>query len=342
MDIEPKLQAIEKALERLARHEADCRLCPRECGADRAAGRLGFCGAGVQARLARGLLHYGEEPVLSGCEDWPSHKPLGSALRRGSGTIFFSGCSLKCLFCQNYQLSWLGQGLPVTDEELAGLMLDLQARGALNINFVTPGHVLLPILRSLRLAYRKGLTLPLVWNSSGYERASTLAELEGIIDIYLPDLKYFSPLASQRLAAAPDYFLQASRAVEEMHRQRPALILDETGTAREGLIIRHLVLPGRHRDSIHILNWVREHLSPSVCLSLMGQYHPVFKPPEDLRRPLPPGEYRLVLDKAQELGFETIFAQAEAYGAEEHLVPDFDREDPFGWDDPLGNQGGAR
>jgi putative pyruvate formate lyase activating enzyme len=342
MDIERKLQAIEKALERLGRHEADCRLCPRECGADRAAGRPGFCGAGVQARLARGLLHYGEEPVLSGTEDWPGHKPLGSALRRGSGTIFFSGCGLKCLFCQNYQLSWLGQGLPVTDEEMAGLMLDLQARGALNINFVTPGHVLLPILRSLRLAYRKGLALPLVWNSSGYERASTLAELEGIIDIYLPDLKYFSPQASQRLASAPDYFLQACRAVEEMHRQRPALILDETGMAREGLIIRHLVLPGQHQDSIQILNWVREHLPPPVCLSLMGQYHPVFKPPEDLRRPLPPEEYRLVLDKAQELGFETIFAQAEAYGAEEHLVPDFDREDPFGWDGPLGNQGGGR
>ncbi|HEX9903073.1 MAG TPA: radical SAM protein [Acidobacteriota bacterium] len=332
MDIELKRQAIDRALERLSPQETDCRLCPRECGADRTAGRPGFCGEGSRAGVGHGLLHYGEEPVLSGHEDWPERKAPASTRHRGSGTIFFRGCSLKCLFCQNYQLSWLGRGRPVDDEELAGLMLDLQSRGALNINFVTAGHVLLPVLRSLGLAYRKGLTLPLVWNSSGYEKVSVLAELDGIIDIYLPDLKYQSSEVSQRLASAPDYFDRAGQAVREMYRQRPRLRLDERGIAREGLIIRHLVLPGLYQDSIRILEWVREHLSPSVCLSLMGQYRPVFRAPLDLRRPLAPEEYRTVLDCAQGLGFEEIFAQDEDFDPEEHLLPDFDREDPFNWE----------
>jgi len=331
MDAQLKLQAIDRALDRLSPQETGCRLCPRECDANRPAGQVGTCGAGLDAEVGRALLHFGEEPVLSGYEDWRGQKPANPTLRRGSGTIFFQGCSLKCLFCQNYQLSWLGRGKPVTDEELAGLMLDLQARGAWNINLVTAGHVLLPVLRSLRLAIPRGLSLPLVWNSSGYEKASVLAEMEGIIDIYLPDLKYHSPEISKRLASAPDYFSQAGPAVREMFRQKPKLLLDENGVAREGLIIRHLVLPGLYHDSISILKWIADNLSPSVCLSLMGQYRPVYRPPEDLRRPLPPEEYRAVLDFAQESGFEDIFAQEQGFDPEEHLLPDFDREDPFGW-----------
>jgi len=342
MDIELKRQAIDRALERLSPQETDCRLCPRECRVNRTAGRPGFCGEGSQAGVGRGLLHYGEEPVLSGYEDWPARKALASTPHRGSGTIFFRSCSLRCLFCQNYQLSWLGRGRLVSDEELAGLMLDLQSRGALNINFVTAGHILLPVLRGLRLAYGQGLILPLVWNSSGYERASVLAELDGIIDIYLPDLKYHSSAVSQRLASAPDYFDWAGQAVREMYRQRPRLVLDERGIAREGLMIRHLVLPGLYRDSIRILNWIREQLSPSVCLSLMGQYRPVFRAPADLRRPLASEEYRAVLDCAQGLGFQEIFAQDETFEPEEHLLPDFDRENPFGWEDPPSHEGGAR
>jgi putative pyruvate formate lyase activating enzyme len=331
MDIGIKLKAIDRALGRLSAQETDCRLCPRECGVDRKAGRPGFCGEVNQAAVGRGLLHYGEEPILSGYENWPGRKARASSPHRGSGTIFFRGCNLKCLFCQNYQLSWLGRGRPVSDEELSGLMLDLQSRGALNINFVTAGHILLPVLRSLRLAYRKGLALPLVWNSSSYEKASILAELEGIIDIYLPDLKYHSSAVSERLASAPDYFDWAGQAVREMHRQRPRLVLDKNGIAREGLIIRHLVLPGLYRDSIDILNWIREQFPPSVCLSLMGQYQPVFRAPGDLGRPLGPKEYRAVLDRAQAMGFEEIFAQDEAFQPEEHFLPDFDREDPFAW-----------
>ncbi|OGD09916.1 MAG: hypothetical protein A2Y86_00305 [Candidatus Aminicenantes bacterium RBG_13_62_12] len=331
MDIELKLRKVENALERLAPHERRCLLCPRECGVDRRAGELGICGTGDKAVLGRGLLHFGEEPPLSGVENVRSEGAVRASSRRGSGTMFFAGCSLRCLFCQNHQLSWSLQGRPVSDEELAEVMLDLQARGALNINFVTPGHVLLPLLRALRLACRDGLDLPLVFNSGGYEKASTLEALEGIIDIYLPDLKYRSPEASRRFSSAPDYFHHASRAVEEMHRQRPRLVLDERGTAREGLIIRHLVLPGRVQDSLSILEWVAERFSPSVRLSLLGQYKPVFRAPDDIRRPLAPDEYGRVVERAESLGFEEIFVQAGVFEEGEHLIPDFNLEDPFSW-----------
>ncbi len=170
-----------------------------------------------------------------------------------------------------------------------------------------------------------------MFNSGGYEKASTLEALEGIIDIYLPDLKYRSPEASRRFSSAPDYFHHASRAVEEMHRQRPRLVLDERGTAREGLIIRHLVLPGRVQDSLSILEWVAERFSPSVRLSLLGQYKPVFRAPDDIRRPLAPDEYGRVVERAESLGFEEIFVQAGVFEEGEHLIPDFNLEDPFSW-----------
>jgi putative pyruvate formate lyase activating enzyme len=254
-------------------------------------------------------------------------------VRSGSGTIFFAGCNLKCRFCQNYQLSWLGQGRPVGDEELAGLMLGLQEKGALNINLVSPSHLILPILRALRFAYSRGLEIPVVSNSNSYEKASILAYLEGIIDIYLPDLKYFSSELSQKFSGAEDYFSQANEAVKEMAFQQPVLVLNAQGIAVRGLIVRHLVLPGQIKDSTAILEWLAGEFDSRVAVSLMSQYHPCYQAPEELQRPLSPEEYREVLSRAQGLGFERMFIQPETFGPGDHLFPDFDRAEPFSWDD---------
>jgi putative pyruvate formate lyase activating enzyme len=331
MSIQRKKDRIEAALGRLEPYERDCRLCPRECGIDRAAGERGYCESGGEAVVAHALLHFGEEPILSGCQDGSEVPQKTVDARAGSGTIFFAGCNLKCRFCQNFQLSWLGQGRPVKDEELAGMMLDLQDRGALNINLVSPTHFLIPILRALQLAYSKGLKIPLVSNSNGYEKASLLAHLEGIIDIYLPDLKYYSSRLSQRISGAPDYFTQANEAIKEMACQQPILVLDKQGNAQRGLIVRHLVLPGQTGDSQAILGWLARELGTSVAVSLMSQYHPCFRPPKDMKRPLAEREYRQALSAAEELGFECLFVQPVTFPTDEHLVPDFDLEEPFQW-----------
>jgi putative pyruvate formate lyase activating enzyme len=321
MSLQRKVDRIEAALDRLQSHEKDCRLCPRDCGVDRASGGRGYCESGAEAVVSHALLHHGEEPVLSG----------GQAEGTGSGTVFFAGCNLKCGFCQNYQLSWLGQGRPVKDEELAGMMLDLQDKGALNINFVSPTHFLLPILRGLRIACSRGLEIPLVSNSNGYEKASVLAHLEGIIDVFLPDLKYYSSALSLRISGAADYFSQAGEAVKEMACQQPVLVLNDRGIARSGLIVRHLVLPGQGEDTRMILEWLAKELGASVAVSLMSQYHPCFRPPEDMMKPLTKEEYRQALSAAEKWGFPYLFAQPDSFAPDEHLVPDFNRVEPFHW-----------
>ena len=328
-----KIDRIDSALTRLRTHESNCRLCPRDCGVNRTAGEKGFCESGSVAVVSHALLHFGEEPVLSGTGDCASGGGETGQMRSGSGTIFFAGCNLKCRFCQNYQLSWLGQGRPVTDEELARLMLGLQDKGALNINLVSPSHLILPILRALRLAYSRGLEIPVVSNSNGYEKASVLAHLEGIIDIYLPDLKYFSSGLSLRFSGAADYFNQTSEAVKEMAFQQPVLVLNDQGIAQRGLIVRHLVLPGQIKDSRAVLDWLADEFGSHVAVSLMSQYHPCYRAPEELQRPLSPEEYREVLSRAQELGFGRMFIQPEAFGPEDHLFPDFDLAEPFCWDE---------
>jgi putative pyruvate formate lyase activating enzyme len=312
-----KLELVEKALARLSPLETSCTLCPRDCRTDRSTGAAGVCRTGRLASVSRGLLHFGEEPVISGTA--------------GSGTIFFTGCNLKCLFCQNYQLSWLLEGAPVTDRELAAMMLGLQAQGALNINFVSPSHVVLPILRALRAALAEGLSIPLVWNSNGYDAVEVVRALEGIVDVYLPDLKYRSPELSKRYSAAPDYFDRASEAVREMALQQPALEIGPGGTARRGLVIRHLILPGAVEDTLALLDWIGESLSPFIGLSLMSQYHPCFKAPEEIRRGVSPEEYRRAAERATALGLDHLFLQPEPFRADEHLVPDFRKEKPFRW-----------
>ena len=269
--------------------------------------------------------------MLSGVREGPVVRNARVSGRAGSGTIFFSGCNLKCRFCQNYQLSWLGRGRPVSDEQLAGMMLDLQDKAALNINLVSPTHFLLPILRALRIAYSKGLEIPLVYNSNGYEQAPVLAHLEGIMDIYLPDLKFFSSALSLRISGAKDYFPMASEAIKEMACQQPVLVVDDQGIAQRGLIVRHLALPGQTEDTMAVLKWLAGELGASVAVSLMSQYHPCFRPPVDMMRPLAEEEYRQALSTAEELGFECLFVQPESFDVDEHLIPDFERTEPFQW-----------
>ncbi len=327
-----KAGLIDEALDRLSPLETECTLCPRMCRVDRAAAATGICRTGALARVSHALLHFGEEPVLSGHEDCSRTVTAGAGGSGGSGTVFFGGCNLKCLFCQNYQLSWLDEGRPVADSELAVMMLELQAQGALNINLVSPTHVVLPILRALRIAWaRGGISVPLVYNSNGYDSPDVVARLEGIVDIYLPDFKYASPALSGRYSGAADYFERASAAVREMSVQQPVLELDARGVARKGLIVRHLVLPGQAEDSVEVLRWIRGHLSPHIGLSLMSQYRPCYRAPEEIRRPVSPDEYRRVADVALGLGFENLFLQPEAFAPNEHRVPDFDRKEPFDW-----------
>lgn len=330
----PKKSLVEAALERLAGHARNCRLCPRECGVDRQAGELGYCGADHSPRISHALLHLGEEPVLSGVSDCGRDRDGSKGRRRGSGTLFFSGCHLKCVYCQNHQISQEGAGYDLTEEALARSMLDLEARGAVNINLVSPSHMLLPILAALRIALDEGLSLPIVYNCSGYESEQVLRSLEGIVDVYLPDLKYASPLLAERLSGASDYFEIAKAALIEMYCQQPVLEIDPEGLALRGMIVRHLVLPDQANDSLRVLGWLGGHLPSSVGLSLMSQYIPCFNAPEDLRRTLKAGEYRRVQELAERLGSEFLFVQPEPFTQGEHRNPDFARENPFDWRGP--------
>ena len=334
MDTQEKLSKLDKALDRLSPHLRECRLCPRRCSVDRRSGEAGICGlTDHKARVAQALLHFGEEPVLSGVFDCRLEERPAVGSRRGSGTVFFSGCNLRCLYCQNYQISWEGAGESVSDRALADMFLDLQARGAANINLVSPTPHLLPILRALRDAVSRGLDLPVVYNSHGYDAPDVLREAEGIVDIYLPDFKYHSSDLAGALSNAPGYFKAAAAAVTEMYCQQPSLEIDEeTGFAGRGLIVRHLVLPGCTDDSERILQWLARQLSPSIGLSLMSQYTPCYRAPQRLRGHLKPEEYRRVCSRAEDLGFAHLFLQPEPFDQGEHLTPDFRKKsNPFLW-----------
>ncbi|MBM4428907.1 MAG: radical SAM protein [Chloroflexi bacterium] len=241
-----------------------CSLCPRDCGVDRLAGEKGYCQAGAELTVASWNAHPWEEPPISGAQ--------------GSGTIFFSHCTARCLFCQNYPISQLGVGNQVTVQCLAEMMLELQARGCHNINLVTPTHFVPQILAALPLAIGEGLRLPLVYNSSGYETAETLRLLDGVVDIYLPDAKYADDRVARRLSGFLGY-VQANRvALQEIYRQvGPELVLDEQGLAVRGMIIRHMVLPEGLAGTLQVLTWIARELSPLVHISLMAQYFPAHK-----------------------------------------------------------------
>ena len=250
------LQRIREAYQRLAA----CDLCPHDCGVNRIKGERGICGAGLRPRIASANVHCGEEPPISGS--------------KGSGTIFLSGCSLKCVFCQNFPISQLGNGEEITTAQLAERMLKLQRHGVHNINLVTPSHCLPQILAAVWLAIPKGFQLPIVWNSSGYEKVDTLRLLDGVVDIYLPDMKYADEPTAVRLSSAPGYRAINRLAVTEMLRQVGHLQLDDAEVATKGVIIRHLVLPEGLAGTRETLRWIAGNLGSETTISLMRQYFP--------------------------------------------------------------------
>jgi len=239
-----------------------CRLCPWRCSVDRAIGETGQCQIGREARVHSYMAHHGEEKPLSGI--------------RGSGTIFFSGCNLHCVFCQNADISQQNYGSPVSAEEIAQMMLVLQEQGCHNINLVSPTHVVAQIMQAVLIAARGGLSLPLVYNTGGYDSLETLALLDGIIDIYLPDMKYFNPHTAERLSGIKNYPAINQAAVKEMQRQVGDLVLDQAGIAQRGLIIRHLVLPGNVAETGKIAHFISREISANAYVNIMDQYRPEY------------------------------------------------------------------
>ncbi|MBQ1466243.1 MAG: radical SAM protein [Eubacteriaceae bacterium] len=290
-----------------------CLLCPRECGADRelSSGVCSVPPGGIM--VARASLHMWEEPCISG--------------ERGSGTIFFSGCPLRCVYCQNREISRGEAGKMIDGERLSEIMLSLEERGAHNINMVTPTHYTDRIITAVKLARDRGLSVPIVWNTSGYERVDTLKKLEGTADIYLTDFKYMSPLMAKRYSSAEDYPSVAAAALREMVSQQGRIVCDDDGMMQRGVIVRHLVLPGCVEDSKAVIGHVYSTYGDSVILSLMSQYTPMegLEDFPELQRKLTPEEYDEVVDYAADMGVENAFIQ-EGEAASESFIPPFDLE----------------
>jgi putative pyruvate formate lyase activating enzyme len=247
-----------------ARHALEsCRLCPRACGARRLEGRTGTCGVGRHAVVASAFPHHGEEDCLRG--------------PRGSGTVFFAGCGLRCVFCQNADVSWLGVGDEHGAGDLASVFLRLQEAGCHNLNLVTPSHVVPQVLEAVAIAAGQGLRLPIVYNSGGYDAVETLRLLDGVVDVYMPDFKFWRRETAERYADAPDYPERAREAVLEMHRQVGPLQLGRDGLARRGVLVRHLVLPGLLEESGALFEWLAREVSPDTYVNVMGQYRPEWR-----------------------------------------------------------------
>ncbi len=292
-----------------------CTLCPRKCGKNRTAGEYGFCGMGAELRIARAALHFWEEPCISG--------------KNGSGTVFFSGCHLGCKFCQNYEISHRKKGIPCTVSELSAHFLRLQEEGAHNINLVTPTHFVPQIIEALTLAKNQGLTVPVLYNCGGYEAYETLRKLDGLIDIYLPDLKYYKNSYARKYSGAPHYFETAAAAIQEMYRQTGALEFDSDGMLKKGVLVRHLMLPGLLFDSKKILDYLIRTYGDNIQISLMSQYTPmpqVSEIPELFRR-IPKGHYETLIDYAASLGAENIYIQEDSSSGEQY-IPSFQGDEP--------------
>lgn len=291
----------------------DCHLCPRNCGVDRLAGQKGFCGVDAGIMVARAALHMWEEPCISGKE--------------GSGAVFFSGCSLGCVFCQNRTISKGQSGKVITVERLAELFLDLQGQKANNINLVTAGHFLPQVREALILAKEQGLTIPVVYNSSGYEKAEMLRYLDGLVDIYLPDFKYLEADLAGKYSHAKDYPEVAMKALEEMVRQVGTPEFDERGMMKKGVIVRHLLLPGHVRNSKKVLEYLYGTYGDQIYISLMNQYTPMpaMKDDPQLSRKVTDREYDRLLDHAISLGVTNCFIQ-EGETAKESFIPEFNGE----------------
>lgn len=287
-----------------------CRMCPRECGVDRLAGRCGRCGADSRIRVARAALHMWEEPCISGEE--------------GSGAVFFSGCSLGCVYCQNRAISRGEQGEVISEERLAEIFMELQEQKANNINLVTAGHYLPQICQALELAKRQGLSIPVVYNSSAYEKTEFLQRLEGLVDVYLPDFKYISPQLAGKYSAAQDYPQVAMKAISEMVRQRPQPQFDSRGIMTSGVIVRHLLLPGHVREAKQVVKYLYEQYGEHIYISMMNQYTTMAAVADDelLGRRVTKREYERLLAYAEEIGVEQGFYQ-EGETAMESFIPEF-------------------
>lgn len=291
----------------------DCTLCPRECHVDRTKGEYGYCKVTQELVVARAALHLWEEPCISGEE--------------GSGTVFFSGCAMGCVYCQNYNIARGIAGKKITVERLAEIFLELQNKGANNINLVTPSHYVLQIIDALELARIRGLRIPIVYNSSGYEKAQTLRRLEGYVDIYLPDFKYMDPKPAIKYSNCCDYFQYACEAIREMVRQVGRAEFDERGMMKKGVIVRHLTLPGYKKDSKNIIKYLHDTYGDRIYISIMNQYTPipeVVRIPE-LNRKITNEEYDDLVDYAIALGVENGFIQ-EGDTASESFIPEFNEE----------------
>jgi putative pyruvate formate lyase activating enzyme len=282
-----KVRAAEEILK-------DCHLCPRRCGVDRTRGEKGFCRVLDRPFVSSWGPHFGEERPLVG--------------RFGSGTIFFAGCNLGCIFCQNWTISHLMEGGEVSFEKLAGVMLELRDAGCHNINLVTPTHQMPMILRALLIARGKGLDLPIVYNTGGYDSLEALRILDGVVDIYMPDFKYSDPEQAKRYSKAPDYPEAAEAAIREMHRQVGDLVMDAQGIALRGLLVRHLVMPGGVAGTAEVVRFIAEEISKDTYINIMDQYHPCYKafehPPLDRR--ITSEEYREAIRLALRAGLRRI------------------------------------
>ena len=290
-----------------------CDICPRECGINRLEGKNGFCNCDDKIKIALASIHNYEEPCISG--------------KNGSGTIFFSNCNLRCVFCQNYEISHQGMGNEITIQELADIFLKQQEKNANNINLVTPTTYAYQIVEAIKIARKKGLKIPIIYNTNGYEKVETLKMLEGYIDIYLPDLKYFYDNLAIKYSKAENYFNIATKAIQEMNRQVGIPKFNEDGIIQKGMIIRHLVLPNHLRNTKHILKWIKNNLPDDTYVSVMAQYFPTYKAKEyeDINRKLTKKEYNEIENYIYTLDLKNGYMQ-ELGEHEEEYVPNFKNE----------------
>ncbi len=291
----------------------NCLLCPRKCGINRSTGQTGVCGVSAEIRVARAALHYWEEPCISG--------------EKGSGAVFFSGCSLHCVFCQNREISDGKAGKVISKERLSDIFLELKAKGANNINLVTPGQYIPDIVWAVNDARRRGMKLPIVYNTSGYENVTELKLLEGIVDVYLPDFKYMDSALSAKYSRAKDYPSVAKQALSEMVRQQPDVVIDDaTGLIQKGVIVRQLLLPGHVNDAKAILKYLHDTYQNSIYISMMSQFTPIaLKDYPEINRTVTGREYERLIDYAIKIGITNAFIQ-EGDVAKDSFIPAFDCE----------------
>lgn len=287
-----------------------CELCPHNCKVNRLNGEIGRCKCKDKVKIALASVHYYEEPCISG--------------ENGSGTIFFSGCNLNCKFCQNYEISQLGKGIEITIEELSDIFIKQQNKGVNNINLVTPTMYVYQIIEAIKIARKKGLDIPIIYNSNGYENVETIKKLSGYIDVYLPDLKYYDDEIAYKYSGINNYFENAKLAILEMQKQVGGPKLNENGIIQKGLIIRHLVLPNNIENSEKILRWIKSNINEEVYISIMAQYFPSYKAKQmnDINRKLSEEEYAKIEDLVYELDIKNGYMQ-ELGEHEEEYVPDF-------------------